>query len=409
MQTDINELILTLKTYHKLHSVKQTADAFGVNISTITRRLERAEKLGLKHNSDIDIVLTNVRLAKQKQASFDTNRVANKSFREFARSENAVEAIALELVEILKNHQFEPPIKNHAATDSRACAILHLSDNHLNEMVDLPHNKYDWDIAAKRLKKLANRTIKVCKSYGVNKLVVCFTGDLINSDRRLDEALTNAGNRASACVLATYLYGQMLEHLASQLQVSCASISGNESRIQKDVGWTRDVASDNYDFIIYNMLSILHGKYIDFSQSNQPSEQVINVAGQNVLMIHGHGTKGTGQQNIQAVKGRWLARGVNVDFVISGHFHECHLSDSYARSSSLVGSNAYSEDALNLAGRASQNVYIVHEGGGFDGIKIDLQHTEGVEGYDIQEQLISYNTKSALKAHKGEVIFSVVI
>lgn len=405
----INAIHETVTLYKELKSQKKVAHALGVNVSNVSRRLDKAYQLGILESNDPEVLESNVRLAKKNQGLQDVQRVERKSFRESARVENAVEELDKQLVKIFKKHQFESPVKLFNDIDSKACAILHISDNHLNEMVDLPHNKFDWDIAAKRLQKLAIQTLRHCKAYDIKSLVVCFTGDLINSDRRLDELLTNAGNRASACALATLLYGQMLQHLASELNLSCASISGNESRIQKDVGWAREVSSDNYDFLIYNMLKLLHGTYINFSDSNQPNEQVINVAGQNILLIHGHGAKGTGQANVQSTKGRYLARGIAVDMVISGHIHEANISDSYARSASLVGSNNYSEDALNLAGRASQNIYIIHETGGFDGIKIDLQNTDGIEGYDIAEHLISYNTKSALKAHRGEVIFQVVI
>lgn len=86
-----------------------------------------------------------------------------------------------------------------------------------------------------------------------------------------------------------------------------------------------------------------------------------------------------------------------------------HWSDQYSRSLSLVGSNTYSENALNLSGRASQNFYVLHQSGGFDGIKIDLQNTENIEGYNIQARLEAYNTKSADKCHRQETVFKVVI
>jgi len=95
--------------------------------------------------------------------------------------------------------------------------------------------------------------------------------------------------------------------------------------------------------------------------------------------------------------------------VCIGDFADMESLSSYARSSSLVGSNAYAEDALNLTGRASQNIYIMHEGGGFDGVKVDLQNADSYDGYAITKQLETYNTKSASKAHEQEVIFKVVI
>ena len=71
---------------------------------------------------------------------------------------------------------------------------------------------------------------------------------------------------------------------------------------------------------------------------------------------------------------RYKARGTNVDYVIFGHIHSARVGDTFSRSSSMVGANDYSEKALNLAGRASQNCYIFYENGNRDGIKIDLQN-----------------------------------
>ena len=73
----------------------------------------------------------------------------------------------------------------------------------------------------------------------------------------------------------------------------------------------------------------------------------------------------------------------------------------------MVGANDYSEKALNLSGRASQNCYIFYENGNRDGSKIDLQNYGN--GYDIQLSLESYNAKSSSKLNQGTTIFKVVV
>ena len=73
----------------------------------------------------------------------------------------------------------------------------------------------------------------------------------------------------------------------------------------------------------------------------------------------------------------------------------------------MVGANDYSEKALNLSGRASQNCYIFYENGNRDGVKIDLQNYG--EGYDIDSSLESYNAKSSMKINRGTTIFKVVV
>lgn len=404
------ELIkLTLSMYNEYKSQKEVAKLLNINQSTISRRLDDAYKYGIKTETDTEIILETVKLAKQKQFLQDTQRIERKAFREFARIENAVAAYSHEIRDILSDFKFSIPNVTQNKQGA-ACGVIQWSDQHLNEQVDLPHNKYDWYIAAKRLKKHVDRCKQLCKAYGIKSVLIAMTGDLINSDRRLDELQSNAGNRAKASVLAVDLYQQAILDLAQDLEVTVAGISGNESRLQKDIGWEAESASDNYDFAIFEMLRLMLGNQINFVVNKNPSEVVVNVAGQNILLLHGHGGIGKNtQDSVQSIKGRYLARGLVIDFVIWGHVHEALIADMYARSSSLVGPNAYAENALNLSGRASQNFYVMHSSGGFDGIKIDLQKTDDVEGYNIQSRLEAYNTKSLSKCHKPEVIFSVVI
>ena len=74
----------------------------------------------------------------------------------------------------------------------------------------------------------------------------------------------------------------------------------------------------------------------------------------------------------------------------------------------MVGANDYSEKALNLNGRASQNCYIFYSNGNRDGIKVDLQNVDQ-PGYNIEESLEAYNAKSAKKRKTKTTIFEVVV
>ena len=73
----------------------------------------------------------------------------------------------------------------------------------------------------------------------------------------------------------------------------------------------------------------------------------------------------------------------------------------------MVWANDYSEKALNLSGRASQNCYIFYENGNRDGIKVDLQNYG--RGYNIDKSLEAYNAKSGNKVNTGTTIFKVVV
>ena len=384
-------------------SITKAADALGISRAAVRRRLAHL-------NTDKEIVAELVRVAKQKQAAQDKNRIQNKAFREHARVENAVSEYAKEISSLLKSYQFAEQIPKQTKR-GKAGGVIHWSDQHLNERVSLPNNEYDWNVAARRLKKHVDGCNRQCEAYGIKRVLVAMTGDLLNSDRPRDELQANAGNRAKASVLAVDLYQQALRDLAQDLHVTVAAISGNESRIPNDVGWSPEVASDNYDFIIFEHLKLLlNDTPINFIDPTDPSEMVVNIAGQHILMMHGHGSMSRdSQKSVQEIMGRYIAKGVSIDMVIWGHIHNANIGDKYARSSSLVGSNDFAEKVLNYTGRASQNFYVLHDTGGFDGLKIDLQHTEGVKGYNIQKRMEAYNTKSADKVHAAETIFRVVI
>ena len=122
--------------------------------------------------------------------------------------------------------------------------------------------------------------------YKVDNILIAITGDLMNSDRRLDEKLAISSNRAKATFLGVHLLKHFIVDIGRNKNVSVACVTGNESRVAQELGWVDIVASDNYDFTIFEILKLLLPD-VEFISGN-PNELVIKVAGQNVLMMHGH-------------------------------------------------------------------------------------------------------------------------
>ena len=352
---------------------------------------------------DYEMVEANVRLAKSNQRVSDLNRIANKTFREHARIENAVSAYSSAILAELEVHGKalgECPKRTGELSPDAAAIVVHLSDNHFNELVNLPTNRFDFEIAAKRLALLAQKTKLIGKAYGVERVVVFFGGDLMNSDRRLDELLAMSTNRARATLLAVHLYKQFLSDLRSEFFVDCFGITGNESRVKDDLGWVDAVATDSYDFTIYAMLQAVFDasddkgmRFHDF----QANEVIFSIHNETFLGLHGHQVNATDQKKCQAIIGKYGAKGVRITHILCGHIHATVVSDYVSRNASLVGSNAYSEEALGFLSKAAQNIHVVTKQG-LDGIKCDLQNVDGVEGYEVISKLAQYNARSADKA-----------
>lgn len=364
--------------------------------------------------ADFETIEANVKLAKANQALQDKERIANKAFREHARIENAVISYNEALLAELEQHgsALADCSRRSGPLDPAAAAIVvHLSDNHWNELVNLPTNRFDFEVGAKRLRLLAQKVKLLGKAYGAERCVVFFGGDLMNSDRRLDELLAMSTNRARATLLAVHLYKQFLMDLRADFFVDCFGVTGNESRAKDNLGWVDVVATDSYDFTIYAMLQAVFDAADDSGMrfhDMQANETIFQLHNQVFLGIHGHQLNCGDQKKVQAMIGKFAAKGINITHILAGHIHSALVSDYVSRNSSLVGSNAYSEEALGFVSKASQNIHIVTPQG-LDGVKCDLQNVDGVEGYEIISKLAEYNARSAEKAHEAMVDTQVLI
>lgn len=330
----------------------------------------------------------------QKQA--DQLRIERKKVRESSRAHNVLEELSVELDNTFRVHKLSHLTNTHKTTDNSVVGVLQLSDLHFGERIDDGLcNVYDLGVITARLKKLVDKAKTYFMASGVETVVVAMTGDMINSDRRLDEVTSNAKNRTDIVFNAVDVIQQLILDLNQDFNVTVASVCGNESRVGFDVGWSGFTASDNYDKMIHEILSRLFegSEGVRFIDMDDPLECVINVNGSNLVLIHGHNgiaNQAKMEGEVTKLKARYISRGVKVDYVIMGHIHFANISDNFARSSGLVGSNAYSEKALNLHGKASQNIYLFESDGTIDGIKIDLQHYDQKNAYTYNEKAEAY-------------------
>ena len=141
----------------------------------------------------------------------------NKKLKEISE----LEELNRELIEGLK--KIEPvtlvthKVEFDDTVDNKNIGIIALSDLHFNELIDIASNKYDFSIASKRLKKLAN----VAKqTLYVNRIVILGLGDFINSDRRQSEVYNMSTNRNKATVIGFELLRRFILDLSSQFEIN---------------------------------------------------------------------------------------------------------------------------------------------------------------------------------------------
>jgi hypothetical protein len=359
-----------------------------------------------------DLIVENVKLSKKTQKFQDTNRIERKSFREYARIENAVESYAEQLTK--QNKEFgkqlaKIKVPKLAKNKSKIAGIIQITDWHSNEIINLPHNKFDFQVLADRSKKLADEAITIFKAYDINSALIAHTGDVMNSDRRLDELLNQAVNRSKASILTQYILTQFIMHLRQHFKLSIVSVMGNESRMSEFMHSSNNVVSDNYDFTVFANLKekfkFANIKDIEFGSIDK-MEEVVHINGHNILLKHDV-TKSTSKQaSTQSIIGKYYLQGNPIDHIIAGHIHSTRNTDISSRSSSIGGSNENNEHNLGLIGKASQNIFIIKEDSKHT-IAVDLQNTVRGSGYSIIKELEAYNAKSADMSKNKQTVFQV--
>ena len=352
------------------------------------------------------------KLQSRLQKGMDLRRIEKASFRNVARLSNALEVYNQELIAVFKEGSKKLITKKHKVVEGSPVMILQLSDLHLNEIVNIKSNKYDFYVASQRLKMLADETISMGHHYKSKKLVIAVLGDLLNSDRRIDELLSMATNRAKATQLSILLLKQFLLHLNEYFNITLSGVTGNESRAKQEMGFGEILATDNYDFTIYDSLRLMLGDKKGFTFNMMvANEAMLEVYGKNFLLMHGHqlGQSGDIQKKVQQVMGRFNKYGVQIHFVLAGHIHNSYVSDYFSRNASLVGSNSYSEEALNYVSWASQTLHVVKPNGAINSTRIDLQDAYDYDMYPMEEHITAYNAKSSNKAKPEHVIIKVVV
>lgn len=313
-----------------------------------------------------ELIQYSINLKKKLQRTQDTLRIERKALRFENRASQHVENLLADLMDTVPKCKIKPN-KYEIYDNSNKAGIIHLSDLHIGETVDLINNKYNFEIAQKRLMKLFNDAILEFKLKSINNVYILLTGDLINLDTHMDKKITNEACRSEAMTKAFEILSSCIEGLLKEgFILNMASINGNESRIQgyEKFSSINSIAMDNFDYLLYFLIKTRYEDSITFLNNGDKLEDMININGKNIILVHGDKLSHNNlMDSILKLKYRWFEKtGIMADYCLLGHIHQDKIENIYARSGSLVGANGYSDNGLNIPNsRASQNIGIIDE------------------------------------------------
>lgn len=346
-------------------------------------------------------------IAKQK-LNFERN-MFNKKLREISSLEELNKEL-LNALKRLKPVEVEKNINNNVETiECDDVLVVQLSDLHILELTnELNEQKYDLEVASKRLKKFADTVKDKIVKNGIKKVVIFSTGDIVNSDSIMSKLLNNASNKATGIIMGVIL----LQHFILDIYSVCNDISyggicANEGRLHGTDNYYSDenLVSNSPDYIIFNMLNLLFKdinglKYLQ----GRSNERVLNINHQNIIFSHGLQLKGDYGKAVASMFARYSTKGINLRFAFTGHLHASKVSNFFARSSSLTGNNSYGSNELNLNSRASQNMATISKNGDINVTPVDLQNIDNISGYDIQKEVQDFCLRKSVTKTNEDII-----
>jgi len=378
-----NEIYLLLKDKFGYDNSEKTLRN---NIPEIKRKYDICDN-NTTQSKEIEAI---GKLLNEKQKLLDHNRIIRKANRSYNRSYAILEELFNELIKRVG----EIDIDYKKSDFYRICdkeAIVTVSDAHFGETIfksdTLGINSCGFDVLSKRFQKYANK-IKNRLGDSVSDITVALMGDLINSDRRIDELITNDGCVAEAFIKSLQILTPFLIDLNEKYNVKVVSVLGNESRLDANVPMRDPI--NNFDFLIHKILSeLFKNTNIKFLDIERNYEKLINVLDANILLTHGH----TKVSWADAVK-KYNKIGKILHYMITAHFHKVNIKEQTSQSASLSGNNFYGAFGINDIADASQTVYLVEKEG--DGLTshttispmvINLQTVYGYSGYYFQDDV----------------------
>ncbi|MEO3997164.1 metallophosphoesterase [Mesorhizobium sp. CAU 1732] len=264
----------------------------------------------------------------------------------------------------------------------RRSVILHISDVHAGEAVDLYEmdglNAYSLDICRARMERLFQKTASLLtdhwKGDPVEDLIVCLGGDMIDNNLREESRRGGAAPVVPSIKAVSETVAGGLAFLRSTvgMPIRVYTSPGNHGRLTPKPH-SSEGNIDNLDMIvswgIEKMLAGDPGVQFYYTGSG---EALFNVYGWKFLLQHGHeGASGTGGLYgavYKQVRGMYRAhqsyarRGRGFHFVLQGHDHTSSKIPFGFANGSVVGYNPYAMRKLKAdPSPASQNLLIVEE------------------------------------------------
>ena len=259
----------------------------------------------------------------------------------------------------------------------KGTAVLHLSDLHYGEVVQMGNTIYDCAIAESRLSSIISQFCKIAKHY--DKAVVFINGDMINGSIHDEFKTTNEMVITDCVIRLTKLLSESLllirEYMPDDGKLSVIFTVGNHSRTIPGGVYYKNKVKENWEYLLGCFVrQTLAQSDIDVEVCNTPST-VCQIEDLRFAITHGDCFKSL--NNIRMGVAKFQEMNMSTigpfDHLLMGHFHSTQIMNGLGGKIFVNGSfkecDEYSVGNLYQIVPPEQTVLIVN-GNNIDNIII---------------------------------------
>jgi hypothetical protein len=307
-----------------------------------------------------------------------------------AHTERDMDEAILQIVGDLKAAAPKPPVwlthtlRRNSLVKQIEVPVVSFADWHCGETVSLSEtngvNEYNLDIADKRIERLVDTTIDLCRNHHSKDypgIVVNLVGDFVSGALHPELAKSDELEVLPSVLWVLDRLEAALRRLADDFgQVFVPTAPGNHGRNTLKPEFKR-YAYKNFDWFIYRLLADRFARDAAYKDRvsfliDDSNTAFYRVFAKRFMLIHGDqmGVKG-GDGIIGAigpimrgeikVRGQQMTIGRNYDYLILGHWHQALWLPRAIVANSLKGFDEYAQNALRAVPSVpSQPLFFVH-------------------------------------------------
>lgn len=315
---------------------------------------------------DEDFTEKILKLQSERVKLQDVRANVNRMIRDLTRHQSMQE-LAKECSKNMSNKQLISSYKANEESENES--ILMISDMHIGLETESIFNKFNSEVAVKRMNELLMRTIRYNKLHNVNKTHIVIIGDLINGLIHTTTRIENRENIIEQVMFVSELLSEFICQLSNHCNLDIHFSFGNHGRIIANKN--DNIDKENFEHFIKYMITNRCDKIDNVQFSSNNINDIIQFTIYNYNIVSTHGDK-FGNKN-KIVNNLTQMVGYVPNYVLLGHYHHNFLNTigecEVICNSSFSGTDTYASN-LGLVSRPSQNLLIINKDLG----KIALYH-----------------------------------